>query len=246
MLDVWHFIFQILAASIMAWVLHTDLAMEMKQPSIVGKFIFLTTQTILMIFLYFMSNVICECSRLAGSRLVVIESCLNWICCVVAGFAIFICVMFYAVVWPDPVYQVKVAQFEAEGMPLAFNSHLLHCSAVPLILLDTYLKRPVELHQSIGRVRAYLTFFLGYGICYVILVYFNRYKTGAWPYPFLDKFHAIQRLMFFTVALCIAGVICLLYLALLKRLVPSPDPSRTAHTSLPLSRSRTKSPAKES
>ena len=36
------------------------------------------------------------------------------ICCVVAGFAIFICVMFYAVVWPDPVYQVKVAQFEAE------------------------------------------------------------------------------------------------------------------------------------
>ena len=35
------------------------------------------------------------------------------------------------------------------------NSQAFNCklrTAVPLILLDTYLKRPVELHQSIGRV----------------------------------------------------------------------------------------------
>ena len=36
------------------------------------------TSTDASVLCYNRSNVICECSRLAGSRLVVIESCLNW------------------------------------------------------------------------------------------------------------------------------------------------------------------------
>jgi hypothetical protein len=54
----------------------------------------------------------------------------------------------------------------------------------PIHQIVAYNRFVLVSHHPLCQVRAYLTFFLGYGICYVILVYFNRYKTGVSCLPF--------------------------------------------------------------
>ena len=182
----------------MLWVLHVEFSQRMRVNSMVGKFIFLTTQTLCLIFLYAGGNLMCEVYRLvACRRLARMESVLNWMCCVVAGMTWFVFIMFYCVVWPDPKYQDIRREEEAHGKPFGFNSHVLHCAAVPMMCADTYLKRRTILRTALGRPRDYFVFFVCYGLFYPSLVQLNHRRTGAWPYPFMARLSPLQLVLFY-------------------------------------------------
>ena len=149
--------FKLTFAAVATYVLWIEVAvipMKVASP-LVGKFLFLTCQAIAIVALYACGNLVCEASRLLFSkRLEILECFLLWMSCAVTGLAIFVLIMFYATCWFDPKYQDKLAELEAEGLPMGFYSHLLHVPAVPFMCIDVMLVRRALLRGSIGTVVA--------------------------------------------------------------------------------------------
>jgi hypothetical protein len=146
--------FQLTFAAVMSYVLWVELVViPMKIATCVGKFLFLTCQTLAIVALYACGNAVCEWSRLLlRIRLERLERALGWVRCAVAGLATFVLIMFYATCWFDPTYQARIGAFEAEGLPMGFYSHLLHVPAVPFMCADVLLARRAPMLQSIGTV----------------------------------------------------------------------------------------------
>ncbi len=146
--------FQLTFAAFMSCVLWVELVViPMRIASCVGKFLFLTCQTLAIVTMYACGNAVCECSRLLlRRRLERLERSLGWAHCAVAGLAAFVLIMFYATCWFDPKYQERIRVFEAEGLPMGFYSHLLHVPAVPFMFADALLARRAPMLQAIGKV----------------------------------------------------------------------------------------------
>eukprot|EP00802_Teleaulax_amphioxeia_P021553 Tamp_21918.p1 GENE.Tamp_21918~~Tamp_21918.p1 ORF type:complete len:234 (-),score=16.33 Tamp_21918:67-768(-) len=197
----------------MGWVLYIELGLPMLKPSIFGKYVFLTTQTLTWVFLYVSTNMCCEFAR-AGhvgvKEVARIERLLHWLSPIFGGFAAFVFIMFYSVCWPNRKFQETVAHFESQGVPFGLYSHIMHCIPVPLAYIDTYfrLQRP-GLLQSLSSVRSYVWFFVCYACFYVVVLNVNHSYTGEWPYPFLHRMTSLQRVLFYPTALGFIGILTL-------------------------------------
>jgi hypothetical protein len=64
-----------------------------------GKFVFLTVQSVFILNIYFVLNALAEVSRLRGSPIKSLDSIVTKYSPVGGGFAIFLTIMFYSLCW---------------------------------------------------------------------------------------------------------------------------------------------------
>mmetsp|Transcript_53058 Transcript_53058/g.125311 ORF Transcript_53058/g.125311 Transcript_53058/m.125311 type:complete len:208 (+) Transcript_53058:60-683(+) len=158
--------------------------------SVVGKFIYLTVQSLYIVFAYYVLSFMASFLDLIGYPIRSLDRFAHWASAASGGFALFYSIMFYLVVYSDPKFHDIIREQEAQGIPFEYSQHWVHAPPIFMVPLDALLKEPEKVTQTVLKSSglSYLPYFIAVGIEYIIVLHYNFNVNKVWPYPFMDDF----------------------------------------------------------
>ena len=185
---------QTLCISTLVYMLYCDFQIpHLYKGAFLGKGLYLTHQTQWILATYFLLGFVASVKRevLGGKPWVQMDRFVHWSSVLAGGFGLFLTIMFYALVWPNPTFHETVVKpWERKGIPITYYFHVIHAPSIVLVLLEAFVKQPQLTRSTVGSAASYFQYFAAFGAWYVFVLRYNHYKTNGYPYPFMDEFTA--------------------------------------------------------
>lgn len=158
--------------------------------SIFGRNIMLTRHCVVIQFVHLLLSAIAETSALVrqkDSPVWLLNTCYGN-ALFVGALASFVTVQYYKLVRPDPEFLEDCESWARRGVPQKWIQDLMHTWALPLTFVDLIFVKQRGMLVSVMPHAMWVAVGIAcFAAYYMVLIHFNHWATGSWPYGILEK-----------------------------------------------------------